>query len=146
MMTRRGRRRAATVVFAVALVAAVIPGAFTAAATPPAGNPATYTLDTHFDEGTLINVNHLVPDQLQLASVATPFDFIWIAVSSQGTVVKIAVDEGQEVAEGELVVVLEAMKMEQPLNAHKAGVVSGIVAEIGATVTTGAALLEIKDA
>jgi acetyl-CoA/propionyl-CoA carboxylase biotin carboxyl carrier protein len=69
-----------------------------------------------------------------------------VVAPMQGTVVKIAVEEGQEVAEGELVVVLEAMKMEQPLNAHKSGLVSGIVAEIGTTVTTGAALLDIKDA
>ncbi len=69
-----------------------------------------------------------------------------VVAPMQGTVVKIAVAEGQEVAEGDLVVVLEAMKMEQPLNAHKAGIVSAITAEIGVTVTNGAPLLEIKDA
>jgi acetyl-CoA/propionyl-CoA carboxylase biotin carboxyl carrier protein len=69
-----------------------------------------------------------------------------VVAPMQGTVVKIAVEEGQEVAEGELVIVLEAMKMEQPLNAHKSGIVGGITAEIGVTVTTGAALLEIRDA
>jgi acetyl-CoA/propionyl-CoA carboxylase biotin carboxyl carrier protein len=63
----------------------------------------------------------------------------------QGTIVKIAVEEGQTVAEGELVVVLEAMKMEQPINAHKAGVITGLSAEQGATVTNGAVLCEIKD-
>ena len=46
-------------------------------------------------------------------------------------------------AEGDLVVVLEAMKMEQPLNAHKAGVITGLTAEVGATVTSGAAICEI---
>jgi acetyl-CoA/propionyl-CoA carboxylase biotin carboxyl carrier protein len=69
-----------------------------------------------------------------------------VVAPMQGTVVKIAVEEGQEVAEGELVVVLEAMKMEQPLNAHKAGVVASITAVVGTTVSNGAALLEIKDA
>ncbi len=64
----------------------------------------------------------------------------------QGTIVKIAVEEGQTVAEGELVVVLEAMKMEQPINAHKAGVITGLSAEQGATVSNGAVLCEIKDA
>ena len=64
----------------------------------------------------------------------------------QGTIVKIAVEEGQTVAEGELVVVLEAMKMEQPINAHKAGVITGLSAEQGATVANGAVLCEIKDA
>jgi acetyl-CoA/propionyl-CoA carboxylase biotin carboxyl carrier protein len=63
----------------------------------------------------------------------------------QGTIVKIAVEEGQSVEAGELVVVLEAMKMEQPITAHKAGVVSGLLAEIGQTVTSGAVLLELKD-
>ena len=63
----------------------------------------------------------------------------------QGTIVKIAVEEGQSVAEGELVVVLEAMKMEQPINAHKAGVITGLSAEQGATVANGAVLCEIKD-
>ncbi|MDR6862330.1 biotin carboxylase N-terminal domain-containing protein [Phycicoccus sp. 3266] len=63
----------------------------------------------------------------------------------QGTIVKIAVEEGQQVEAGELVVVLEAMKMEQPINAHKAGTVTGLAAEVGQTVTNGAVLAEIKD-
>ncbi|TDW98886.1 biotin carboxylase N-terminal domain-containing protein [Kribbella sp. VKM Ac-2566] len=63
----------------------------------------------------------------------------------QGTIVKIAVEEGATVAEGDLIVVLEAMKMEQPLNAHKAGTVTGLSAEVGATVSAGAAICEIKD-
>ncbi|MFF7024572.1 biotin carboxylase N-terminal domain-containing protein [Streptomyces klenkii] len=63
----------------------------------------------------------------------------------QGTIVKVAVEEGQEVAAGELIVVLEAMKMEQPLNAHRAGTVKGITAEVGASVSSGAVICEIKD-
>jgi acetyl-CoA/propionyl-CoA carboxylase biotin carboxyl carrier protein len=63
----------------------------------------------------------------------------------QGTVVKVAVTEGQEVAEGDVVVVMEAMKMEQSLKAHKAGTVTGLQAEVGATVTNGAVICEIKD-
>ncbi|MFH8784972.1 acetyl/propionyl/methylcrotonyl-CoA carboxylase subunit alpha [Streptomyces roseoverticillatus] len=63
----------------------------------------------------------------------------------QGTIVKVAVEEGQEVAEGELIVVLEAMKMEQPLNAHRAGTIKGITAEVGASVSSGAVICEIKD-
>ncbi len=69
-----------------------------------------------------------------------------LAAPMQGTIVKIAVEEGQEVAAGDLVVVLEAMKMEQPLNAHKAGVITALTAEVGATVPTGTVLCEIKDA
>ena len=49
----------------------------------------------------------------------------------QGTIVKIAVEEGQQVEPGDLVVVLEAMKMEQPITAHKAGTVTGLPAEVG---------------
>ena len=63
----------------------------------------------------------------------------------QGTIVKIAVEEGQEVAVGDVVVVLEAMKMEQPLKAHKAGTITGLTAEVGATVGNGAVICEIKD-
>ncbi|MEV4559394.1 biotin carboxylase N-terminal domain-containing protein [Kitasatospora sp. NPDC049285] len=68
-----------------------------------------------------------------------------LASPMQGTIVKVAVQEGQTVAEGDLIVVLEAMKMEQPLNAHKAGTVVGLKAEVGQSVSSGAALCEIKD-
>ena len=63
----------------------------------------------------------------------------------QGTIVKVAVEEGQTVEAGDLVVVLEAMKMEQPLNAHRSGVITGLSALVGATVPSGTALCEIKD-
>ncbi len=63
----------------------------------------------------------------------------------QGTIVKIAVADGDEVTEGDLVVVLEAMKMEQPLNAHKSGVVSGLTAAVGDVVTAGAVICGITD-
>jgi acetyl-CoA/propionyl-CoA carboxylase biotin carboxyl carrier protein len=63
----------------------------------------------------------------------------------QGTIVKVTVEEGQVVAEGDVIVVLEAMKMEQPLKAHKAGTVTALQAEVGATVTNGAVICELKD-
>jgi acetyl-CoA/propionyl-CoA carboxylase biotin carboxyl carrier protein len=63
----------------------------------------------------------------------------------QGTIVKVAVSDGDTVAEGDLVVVLEAMKMEQPITAHKAGTVSGLSAEVGASVTSGAVICTIAD-
>jgi len=63
----------------------------------------------------------------------------------QGTIVKIAVEDGATVSAGDLIVVLEAMKMEQPLNAHKAGTVSGLKAEVGAVVTSGSVICEISD-
>ncbi|WP_175412160.1 biotin carboxylase N-terminal domain-containing protein [Streptomyces sp. TRM64462] len=68
-----------------------------------------------------------------------------LASPMQGTIVKVAVEEGQEVQEGDLIVVLEAMKMEQPLNAHRAGTVKGLNAEVGASVSSGAAICDIKD-
>lgn len=63
----------------------------------------------------------------------------------QGTIVKVAVADGAVVAEGDLVVVLEAMKMEQPLTAHKSGTVTGLSAQPGATVSAGAVIASILD-
>ncbi|MEY4444138.1 MAG: hypothetical protein RL301_217 [Actinomycetota bacterium] len=63
----------------------------------------------------------------------------------QGTVVKIAVKNGDKVEVGDLLIVLEAMKMEQQLTAHKAGTVSNLVAEVGETVASGTALCEITN-
>ena len=63
----------------------------------------------------------------------------------QGTIVKVAVADGDEVAEGDLIVVLEAMKMEQPINAHRSGIVSGLNAQTGETVASGTTLCEILD-
>ena len=58
----------------------------------------------------------------------------------QGTIVKVAVADGDVVQAGDLVVVLEAMKMEQPLTAHRAGTVQSLSAQVGATVTSGSTL------
>ncbi|WP_067454247.1 acetyl/propionyl/methylcrotonyl-CoA carboxylase subunit alpha [Actinomadura macra] len=63
----------------------------------------------------------------------------------QGTIVKIVVEDGAVVAAGDTVVVLEAMKMEQPLTAHKGGTITGLAAEVGQTVSSGAVICEIKD-
>jgi len=63
----------------------------------------------------------------------------------QGTIVKVAVENGKQVGAGELIVVLEAMKMEQPINAHKAGTITDLDAEVGAAVQSGAALCRIAD-
>ena len=61
----------------------------------------------------------------------------------QGTVIKVAVAEGDQVNAGDLILVLEAMKMEQPVNAHKAGTVTGLTAQPGATLTSGAGICDI---
>jgi acetyl-CoA/propionyl-CoA carboxylase biotin carboxyl carrier protein len=63
----------------------------------------------------------------------------------QGTIIKIAVTEGQRVSAGEVIVVLEAMKMEQPLTAHKDGTVTGLSVEVGQTVSAGASICELTD-
>jgi acetyl-CoA/propionyl-CoA carboxylase biotin carboxyl carrier protein len=68
-----------------------------------------------------------------------------LSAPMQSTVVKLAVAEGDRVEEGDLVIVLEAMKMEQPMKAHRSGVVSGISVEIGATISAGTKLLDILD-
>jgi acetyl-CoA/propionyl-CoA carboxylase biotin carboxyl carrier protein len=63
----------------------------------------------------------------------------------QGTIVKVAVANGDVVAEGDLVVVLEAMKMEQPLTAHRSGTITGLTAAAGETVSAGAVIATIED-
>jgi acetyl-CoA/propionyl-CoA carboxylase biotin carboxyl carrier protein len=68
-----------------------------------------------------------------------------LSAPMQGTIVKVAVVNGDEVSEGDLVVVLEAMKMEQPITAHRSGVVANLAAVVGESVTSGQALLEIVD-
>jgi len=69
-----------------------------------------------------------------------------LASPMQGTVVKIAVEEGAQVEAGELIIVLEAMKMEQPLNAHKSGIVTNLKVVIGETVASATVLCDIIDA
>jgi acetyl-CoA/propionyl-CoA carboxylase, biotin carboxylase, biotin carboxyl carrier protein len=63
----------------------------------------------------------------------------------QGTIIKIAVADGERVSAGDVIVVLEAMKMEQPITAHKGGTVSGLEVAVGQTVTAGAPICELKD-
>ena len=68
-----------------------------------------------------------------------------VSAPMQGTIVKVVAEEGQSVADGDLLVVLEAMKMEQPITAHRSGIVKSLNAEIGATVSAGAVLCTIED-
>jgi acetyl-CoA/propionyl-CoA carboxylase biotin carboxyl carrier protein len=63
----------------------------------------------------------------------------------QGTIIKIAVEEGQRVSAGDVIVVLEAMKMEQPLTAHKDGTVTGLSVTVGQTVSAGAVICSVED-
>ncbi len=68
-----------------------------------------------------------------------------LASPMQGTIVKVAVADGDTVCEGDLIVVLEAMKMEQPLTAHCDGVISGLSAVPGDTVSAGTVLASIGE-
>ncbi|QFZ23260.1 acetyl/propionyl/methylcrotonyl-CoA carboxylase subunit alpha [Saccharothrix syringae] len=68
-----------------------------------------------------------------------------VAAPMQGTIVKVAVEDGQQVEAGDLLLVLEAMKMENPVTAHKSGVITSLAAEPGAAVTQGTVLCEIKE-
>ncbi len=63
----------------------------------------------------------------------------------QGTIVKIVAPEGTQVSAGDTVVILEAMKMEQPLTAHKDGTVTGLAVAVGQTVTADTEICQIKD-
>ena len=79
-------------------------GAVAGAAPPPAaaavgGRSRIYTLDADFDEGAYSNVVHKVPDQLQLDDTTTPFNFMWVAVSTKGTIVKIDTETGKVLGE-----------------------------------------------
>jgi acetyl-CoA/propionyl-CoA carboxylase biotin carboxyl carrier protein len=63
----------------------------------------------------------------------------------QGTIVRVAVTDGQRVEDGDLIIVLEAMKMEQALTAHRPGTVRGLACVVGATIGTGTVICEITD-
>ncbi|GAA4794952.1 acetyl/propionyl/methylcrotonyl-CoA carboxylase subunit alpha [Actinomycetospora chlora] len=69
-----------------------------------------------------------------------------VTAPMQGTVVKVAVSEGDTVSSGDLIVVVEAMKMENPVTAHKDGVVTGLTLEAGSSINQGAVICEIPDA
>ncbi|MEV6597358.1 biotin carboxylase N-terminal domain-containing protein [Actinoplanes sp. NPDC051346] len=79
------------------------------------------------------------------AAAATPGGAAALTAPMQGTIVKVAAADGDTVAEGDVIVVVEAMKMEQPLQAHRAGTVNGLTAEVGTTVTAGSTICTIDD-
>ena len=66
-----------------------------------------------------------------------------VTAPMQGTVVKVAVSDGDQVAAGDLIAVIEAMKMENQVTAPRDGTVTGLSVEVGAQVAAGAMLAEI---
>ncbi|MPZ66689.1 MAG: ATP-grasp domain-containing protein [Pseudonocardiaceae bacterium] len=68
-----------------------------------------------------------------------------VTAPMQGTIVKVAVADGDTVATGDLVIVVEAMKMENPVTAHKDGTVAALTVEPGASITQGTVICELKD-
>jgi acetyl-CoA/propionyl-CoA carboxylase, biotin carboxylase, biotin carboxyl carrier protein len=68
-----------------------------------------------------------------------------VTAPMQGTIIKVAVSDGDTVQAGDLVVVLEAMKMENPVTAHKGGTITGLAADAGTSVSQGTVICEIKD-
>jgi acetyl-CoA/propionyl-CoA carboxylase, biotin carboxylase, biotin carboxyl carrier protein len=68
-----------------------------------------------------------------------------VTAPMQGTIIKVAVSDGDQVSAGDLIVVLEAMKMENPVTAHRDGTVTGLAAVAGSSVSQGTVLCEIKD-
>jgi acetyl-CoA/propionyl-CoA carboxylase biotin carboxyl carrier protein len=68
-----------------------------------------------------------------------------LASPMQGTIVKIVAADGQPVSAGDPIVILEAMKMEQPVSAHKDGTVAGLSVQVGETVAAHSVICRIED-
>jgi acetyl-CoA/propionyl-CoA carboxylase biotin carboxyl carrier protein len=103
--------------------------------------PAGFGLGSGFPSGTgAAPSSAAAPARKRVASRKQAGSGDTLVSPMQGTIVKVAVADGDTVAEGDLIVVLEAMKMEQPLNAHKGGVVSGLSAVVGEVVSSGAVI------
>ena len=85
------------------------------------------------------------PKRMSNAAAGTGKSGKSVVADMQSSVVKIAVTEGDSVEIGQTIIVLEAMKMEQPIKAHKAGTIKNITAEVGTTVPAGTHLMDIED-
>ena len=111
------------------------------------GKRLEVTLPTTLTPGTTGGAAHRkkAPRRSTSTGTATATSGDTLTAPMQGTIVKVAVQDGQTVEAGDLVIVLEAMKMEQPITAHKSGTITNLTATVGATVTNGAPLATITD-
>ena len=111
------------------------------------GKRLEVTLPTTLTPGTTGGAAHRkkAPRRSTSTGTATATSGDTLTAPMQGTIVKVAVEDGQTVEAGDLVIVLEAMKMEQPITAHKSGTITNLTATVGATVTNGAPLATITD-
>ncbi len=95
--------------------------------------------------GSAADAAAVVPPRRNAGSVAATATGDSVKAPMQATIVKLAVADGDHVVKGDLVLVLEAMKMEQPLTAHKDGTIADVNATVGTTVSSGHLLLNIRD-
>ncbi|MCP4364272.1 MAG: hypothetical protein GY800_03115 [Planctomycetes bacterium] len=92
----RSRTKCLAITGIMTATSCFIAGQNASAVAQPGGE---FTLDAEFDTGSAINVVHSTPDQLQLDDTTEPFNFIWMAVSSKGTVVKVDTETGEVLGE-----------------------------------------------
>ena len=109
------------------------------------GRRLEVTLPAGFGAGSAPAAKKAAPKRSAAKKSAGAVSGDTLTAPMQGTIVRVAVSDGDTVAAGDLIVVLEAMKMEQPINAHKAGTITALNAQAGAVVSSGAAICEIKD-
>jgi acetyl-CoA/propionyl-CoA carboxylase, biotin carboxylase, biotin carboxyl carrier protein len=109
------------------------------------GRRLEVTLPAGFGAGSAPAAKKAAPKRSAAKKSAGAVSGDTLTAPMQGTIVRVAVSDGDTVAAGDLIVVLEAMKMEQPINAHKAGTITALNAQAGAVVSSGAAICEIKE-
>jgi acetyl-CoA/propionyl-CoA carboxylase biotin carboxyl carrier protein len=109
------------------------------------GKRIEVSLPSHLGGGTSTTTAGTAPKRKSHAAASSGKSGKTVVADMQSSVVKIAVAEGELVSVGQTIIVLEAMKMEQPIKAHKAGTITNIKVQVGATVPAGTALMDIED-
>jgi acetyl-CoA/propionyl-CoA carboxylase biotin carboxyl carrier protein len=109
------------------------------------GKRIEVSLPSHLGGGSSTTTAGAAPKRKSHAAASSGKSGKTVVADMQSSVVKIAVAEGELVSVGQTIIVLEAMKMEQPIKAHKAGTITNIKVQVGATVPAGTALMDIED-